>query len=71
MEELEESNYDQIDGTLNNLEPKEPNKEGEQDLSIMEKLEQSRKRISREASGEKDPKDVEKQTEKKSEREMD
>lgn len=61
VEEQEEANYDQIDGTVNNIEPKE-------NLSIMEKLEQGKKQIAREDSEEKIPKETEKKTEKYPER---
>jgi antirestriction protein ArdC/predicted nucleotidyltransferase len=64
VEEQEEANYDQIDGTLNNIEPKE-------NLSIMEKLEQGKKRITKEDSAVKVPKKTEKKTEKYPERGMD
>ncbi|MDO4553657.1 MAG: YodL domain-containing protein [Lachnospiraceae bacterium] len=64
VEEQEEANYDMIDGTLNNIEPKE-------ELSIMEKLEQSKKRISREDSEGNTQKETEKKAEKYPERGMD
>ena len=71
VEELEESNYDQIDGTLNNLEPKGMDKNGGQSLSIMERLEESKRRVSRENTEQNTPKESEKKTEKQRERWMD
>lgn len=64
VEELEEFNYDQIDGILNNMEPKE-------NLSIMEKLEQGKKQISREDTERKAAKEAEKKSESQMERGMD
>lgn len=62
VEELEESNYNQIDGTLNNMESKEMGK-NDKGLSIMEKLEQNKERIARENTDEKTQKEVEKKAE--------
>ncbi len=45
VEELEEANYNQIDGILNNTKPKEPDKREEKNLSIMERLEKNREQI--------------------------
>lgn len=71
VEELEEANYDQIDGTLNNLEPKGIDKDGGQSLSIMEKLEESKRRVSKADTEQNMPKESEKKTEKQRERWMD
>lgn len=62
VEELEESNYDQIDGMLNDMESKKMDRNGK-GLSIMEKLEQNKERIARENSDEKTQKEVEKKAE--------
>lgn len=64
VEKLEESNYDQIDGILNDIEPKES-------LSIMEKLEQGKRRISREDAEQKAAKEEEKKSGNQMERGMD
>lgn len=71
VEELEEANYDQIDGTLNNLEPKGTDKDSEQSLSIMEKMEQSKRRVSRADTEQNMPKESGKKEEKQRERWMD
>jgi len=63
VEELEEANYNQIDGFLNNQKPKEQEKAESQGLSIMEKLERNREKIASEHPKEKPPKETEKKTE--------
>ena len=45
VEELEEINYNQIDGVLNNTKQKEPDRQDGKELSIMERLERSKERI--------------------------
>lgn len=62
VEELEESNYNQIDGMLNNMESKEMDR-NDKGLSIMEKLEQNKERIARENTDGKTQKEVEKKAE--------
>lgn len=45
VEELEEANYNQIDGILNNMGQKETGRPEKKNLSIMERLERSKERI--------------------------
>ncbi|MDO4339614.1 MAG: DUF4316 domain-containing protein, partial [Eubacteriales bacterium] len=45
VEELEEANYNQIDGILNNMGQKETGRSEKKNLSIMERLERNRERI--------------------------
>lgn len=63
VEELEESNYNQIDGILNNTKQKEPDRQEEKGLSIMERLEQSKERVAQDGQKGKMSKDVAKKPE--------
>ncbi len=61
VEELEESNYDQIDGVLNNLQPKAEEKR--EKMSIMEKLQANKEKTAKQNQPEKVTKEVEKKKE--------
>ena len=61
VEELEESNYDQIDGMLNNLQPK--TEEKKEKMSIMEKLQANKEKTAKQNQPEKVTKEVEKKKE--------
>lgn len=63
VEELEEANYNQIDGILNNTRQKEPNRQEKKDLSIMERLVRSKERIAQEGQKDKTSKDAAKNPE--------
>ena len=61
VEELEEANYNQIDGTLNNLKPK--SEEQKEKMSIMEKLQVNKEKTAKQNQPEKVTKEVEKKKE--------
>ncbi|MCF2681988.1 DUF3849 domain-containing protein [Faecalicatena contorta] len=63
VEELEEANYNQIDGILNNTRQKEPARQEKKDLSIMERLERSKERIAQDGQKNKTSKDAAKKPE--------
>ncbi len=63
VEELEEANYNQIDGILNNTRQKEPDRQEKKDLSIMERLERSKERIAQDGQKGKPSKDAAKKPE--------
>lgn len=63
VEELEEANYNQIDGILNNTRQKEPSRQEKKDLSIMERLERSKGRIAQDGQKDKPSKDAAKKPE--------
>lgn len=63
VEELEEANYNQIDGILNNIGSKEPGRQEKKDLSIMERLERSKERIVQGGQKDKPSKDAAKKPE--------
>lgn len=63
VEELEEANYNQIDGILNNTRQKEPSRQEKKDLSIMERLERSKERIAQDGQKDKPSKDAAKKPE--------
>ncbi|MGL5260516.1 MAG: DUF4316 domain-containing protein [Lachnospiraceae bacterium] len=61
VEELEEANYNQIDGRLNNLKPKA--EEQKEKMSIMEKLQANKEKTAKQNQPEKVTKEVEKKEE--------
>ena len=64
VEELEEANYNQIDGVLNNIKPEKQEKSDTKGMSIMEKLALNKERVAQADKPAKEP-------EKKPERSMD